>query len=122
MTVAGVLQQPFGAALVPGQQDTWPLTTARVSASAAIEFPELWAAVQYQQAMLRLEDGDVDDAQKSLRELLKVHPNWSQRILAVYYLRLISGEEIPLEPPSDEIPITPDLLAPEEVATPAPAS
>lgn len=124
LAMQGVFQHPFSAAGAPDQHALWALANTQTAVTAAVDFPEAWAGIQYQRAMLHLEEGSVDDGEKVLRELLRVHPNWSQRILAVYALMLITGEELSVEPPIDEIPVTPDIFAPEEPAaeTSAPAA
>lgn len=64
-------------------------------------------------AVCHLETGEVKDATEALHQLLDLDPESPFRPLASFYLMQLADEVIDLQPPSNRIPITPDIFTPE---------
>lgn len=108
-----MIQPPASANPLP-TMDIWSGLTSRTHYGALLEFPENWANTKLQQAMILLDQGDLELAKTTLGEIYEGHPEYSLRSLVVLYLTLLTGEEYEVEPPSAWIPIWGDMFAPEE--------
>jgi len=98
LALQSLLQMPFAAFSLPIQYELWPAFSARMAANAAIEIPERVGHLQMQSALAELELGQLDQARERLRKLIRDYPLCSQRFLAAYYLRLLTGKPIQVEP------------------------
>jgi tetratricopeptide (TPR) repeat protein len=113
-TLNSLLSQPFGSGLISIQHDLWPATMARAVVGALIQFPERWAQLHVEQALVQLEVGRLERATELLQGVLEGHPEYSQRGLVVFYLTMLTGEEYDITRPSDRIPVWPGMFAPDE--------
>jgi hypothetical protein len=113
--IKSLLEQPFAGDGVPQQLDLWAALKARLSISADLEIPERWAQLQLQCARAELEIGRPKSAASLLETLLERHPEFSQRAIAVFYLNLLTDKNYDARlPKRDDVPLGPDLFAPEE--------
>ncbi len=108
-----LVQPPMSSAPIP-TMDIWSAITLRTHANALVNFPERWATAKLQEALVRIDQGNLEAAKNALSAILDGHPEFSMRSLVVFYLTLITGEKYEMEPPSSWIPIWGDMFAPDE--------
>ncbi len=109
-----IIHQPPGFAEAYPVIDIWSGLSLMTHFSALRDFPERWAILKLQQALVRIDQGNLQAAKDVLQTIYDVHPEFSMRSLVVLYLSLITGEEYELEPPSQKIPIWDGMFVPDE--------
>ena len=67
----------------------------------------------WQRATAQIEVGHNDKAIEILQNLLEISPDTPLRILVSQYLIALTGEAIDPIPPSDRIPVTAEMFAPD---------
>lgn len=90
---------------------TWPVAQTRATIESLYQMPYEAAEVLFNIAVCQLEAGRNERAAEVFRRLLETNPETSLRPLVRVYLFHLTGERIPLPPPSDRIPVTPDMFA-----------
>ena len=96
-----------------GPAGNWPLHHTDVTADGLVTAPFQVADALLNVALCHLETGETKDAEAVLRRILEVAPSTSYRPLVRYYLAQFTGEFIDPLPPSQWIPVTPDMFAAE---------
>ncbi|MGH7128451.1 MAG: hypothetical protein ACREIV_07765, partial [Planctomycetaceae bacterium] len=92
----------------------WPSLHVQLSGEALLQTPHEIADAQFDAALSYLEAGENAKAEDLFRQSLDTAPETPLRPLTAFYLALLSDEDpVDVLPPSDQIPITPDLFAPE---------
>lgn len=98
-----------GIAPTPGNpqspQPPWPIPLTEAAAMYFAQRPQLVSSLRRQVALVELEAGGLEKAQRNFRALLKANPESPARPLAAVYLYQLTGEEIDPLPPSERIPI-----------------
>jgi tetratricopeptide (TPR) repeat protein len=121
--VAGNEQRRLASALTTG-----PLTATTSTPMPGERYPALHIAATSQivldrtaelgsyllnLALCRLEQGDIPAAKAALQRGLETVPDNGYWPLYLLYWECLTGEQLEVEPPSDWIPIEPDMFAPE---------
>lgn len=112
--IQALMVQPPSATNPAPTMDLWAAITLRTHAGALLEFPERWSLDKMQEAVVRLDQGDVEQAKAAFQAILKGNPEFSMRALVALYLTLITGEEVEPSPPSAWIPVWGDMFVPDE--------
>lgn len=108
-----LLEQPFATPLPERFVDLWPATTGRLAYSALAESTNRWAYDQLRIALVEIQIGQLKEGTVRLRDLLRQYPRFEYRGLAVFYLRLLTGEAISsFVPPPEDLPLDVSLLLP----------
>ena len=97
-----------------GSPSRWP--HLQISAAQSAQFPMRTEAsnMLFDVALCHLEKGDADRAVETFKECLDTMPESSYRPLIHFYLKTLTGEDIEIIPPSNQIPIEHDMFASEE--------
>lgn len=90
----------------------WPQFQIQASVSALYQQPVDLSDRLFNVALCHLESGRPKAAETVLQRVLDTDPETPLRPLVRFYLYMISDELIDLEPPSDWIPVSPELFAP----------
>ncbi len=101
------------------EMQTGRITQVQPALSANTSMRTEVAIMLFNVALCHLETGETELAVKALHQTLNVMPETEFRPLIGFYLAALTGETIDLIPPSDRIPIEPDMFATEEEAKPA---
>ncbi len=112
--IRALLVQPPAASAPNQTMDIWSGITLRTHANALVNFPERWATAKLQEALVRIDQGELEPARDALAAIYEGHPEFSMRSLVVFYLTLITGEQYEIEPPSAWIPVWGDMFSPDE--------
>lgn len=102
MLTAAPFVNPMPQLVVGG--NTWPVSQAVLSGSVFRARDEV-AVLRWTVATAYLESGECSQAARTLNTLLESEPNSVLRPVAALYLGLITGEDVPMEPPGEQIPI-----------------
>lgn len=108
-----IFQPPAAAAPAPSL-DIWPTITLSTHANALVRFPERWATVKLHEALIRIDQGNLEAATQALLAIYEGHPEFSLRSLVAFYLNLLTGETYEMLPPSQWIPVWDGMFAPDE--------
>lgn len=100
--LAGIAPSPANP---QSPQPPWPTTVTEAAAMYFTQRPQLVSSMRRQVAMVELEAGGLEKAQRNFRAMLQANPETPARPLAAFYLQQITGEEIDPLPPSERIPI-----------------
>lgn len=102
--------------LVPiGQmRDFWPIPQTLAMTDVLYRLPSHTSVLMWHIAIAHLEAGRVGAATVVFKKLLDTDPETPLRPLIRFYLYQMTDEWIDVVPPSDQIPVTPDLFAPDE--------
>lgn len=101
-----------------GSAGTWPLQHASAVANALERAPYQRAEMLVNAALCHLEAGQPQTAEAIFRQAIRIAPDTPFRPLVRFYLAHISGEHIDVVPPSQWIPVTPDIFEPESKPAP----
>ncbi len=91
----------------------WPLNQTRAATASLIQMPNQMAELRFHSALCHIEAGRLDEAAAVLRRILAENPETPLRCLVRFYLFQLTEELIDAYPPSDRIPVMPDMFAPE---------
>jgi hypothetical protein len=94
-------------------QDLWPIHQTSAVADSLFNSSSQAASLLWNIAMAHLENGRIAEAAAALKSTVEEDPETALRPLTRTYLRLTTGETIEAEPPSNLIPVTPDIFAPD---------
>jgi hypothetical protein len=92
----------------------WPAGHTGRILNALYRWPVDRAQLGLNMALTHLESGQVDLAEQVLQKTIDENPDTPLRRLTLFYLAQITDEKYDIEPPSDWIPISPEMFAPEE--------
>ena len=98
---------------VPPRPSTtpWPLGTTQATFELFYSVPEMVAGRRLDLALVLLEEGLVQTAEDTFRDVLSANPETPGRMLTAYYINELTGtNDVDFLPPSERIPI---LFAPE---------
>jgi hypothetical protein len=109
----GLLEQPPGALALPEQLDLNPAIQLTMFGDLFIRRTAERDQTLFDIARLQWEQGDIPATTKTLQTLLEANPETKLRPLVAWMLTLLTQEPWDPEPPSEQIPVTPDLFAPE---------
>lgn len=115
-SLRSLLVQPPATAAVSQTFDAWAAIISRIHAGALLGFPETWASAKFQEALARIDSGELTAAREALQSIYDLAPDFSQRSLVVLYLSLITGKDYELERPQDWIPIWDGMFTPDDEA------
>lgn len=124
--IRGALENAPLATAIPPRQDLMAYLAGRVAADSLFSFPERWAMTHMLIAVSELEHGRLSNARRAIKSILDTAPRASIRPLAVYYQRVLTGEDVPDLPPAPDAKDQPPqyldngAIAPPEATTSAP--
>lgn len=123
------LQLALGLSAAPGKQpglgmapltyapafvlDLKPILQSRLFGDLLLSYPARWDSSQLQKALALLQQGRVEEATSTLSAVLDYDPETELRPPIAFYLNILTGEPQSFVPPSDQIPITGDMFAPD---------
>jgi tetratricopeptide (TPR) repeat protein len=105
-----------------------PVYRAQVMADLLLTYPAQWSMTQLNRALCCFEQGQTEEARILLQQLLRYEPESEFRPVVAFYLNCATGERVPVEGPSQQIPVWGEMFAPDVPsasgtdATPAGAS
>lgn len=122
LRVEGIIATlPFSqASTVYLGKDAFPLMQMASFAEVYQQYAAQAAQFTLNEALLRLEQGDLEGAKVNFRSALDRAPGLPARPLLRFYWYCLTDEYLDIEPPQDWIPITPDLFVPETQSQAAP--
>ena len=91
----------------------WPIRQTSQTSNLLYRHPLQAVSRMLDVALCQLEAGRDADATKTFQRILGRYPETPARTLIAFYLYLLTDKIIDLNPPSNRIPITPDLFVPE---------
>jgi tetratricopeptide (TPR) repeat protein len=94
-----------------GTPDAWPIQHSDFATEGLYFVPYTAAESMLGIALCHLETGQLKEAERTLGHLLKIAPDTPFRALARFYQQQLTGESIEPYPPSQLIPVTPDMFA-----------
>jgi Tfp pilus assembly protein PilF len=100
----------------PFVQDLKPILQARLFGDLLLSYPTRWDNSQLQMALALLQQGRAPEATETLSAVLEYDPETELRPPIAFYVAMLTGEPQSFVPPSDQIPITGDMFAPDEAA------
>lgn len=112
--IQALLVEPPGVATTAPTLDLRAAIVVRTHFSALAEFPERWSTAKLTEALIRIDQGELEQARNALQAIYDGHPEFSMRALVVLYLTLITDQQFEMEPPSQWIPIWEEMFAPDE--------
>lgn len=89
----------------------WPQQQTDKVLGALYRWPIERAQVDLNIAMTFMESGEVDEAKETLETTVDENPDTPLRRLVLFYLSQLTGETYDVRPPSDWIPVSPDMFA-----------
>lgn len=95
----------------------WPLQQTNKVMTSLYLWPVQRAQSDLNVALSYIESGEVDLAEETLRRTIEENPNTPMRSITLFYLTQLTDEKFDLQPPSDWIPITPDMFESEAIET-----
>lgn len=101
---------------------TWPIQQTAAVQDLLYRLPGELSTLEWNVALCELEVGRTKRAAAAFRRILDADPETALRPLIQFYLYQITNELIDGEPPSNRIPVTPDMFAPEEPQAEGPAA
>ncbi|MCB9952291.1 MAG: hypothetical protein H6824_15045 [Planctomycetaceae bacterium] len=96
------------------EADIMPIRSRTRMAEMLASRQPAWDQTMFNVARLRWELGDVAGTQNALEAIYNNHPNSNIRPLVAWMLTVITQKEYDPTPPTDEIPVTEDMFAPDE--------
>lgn len=94
--------------------ELWPTYQTQQVVGAFDRYPHQVADIRFQIALSYLEGGRSEEAARTFQEILDESPETRLRPLIRFYLAQVTGEVVDSEPPSNRIPVTGDMFAPEK--------
>ena len=91
--------------------EPWPVNAAVSGARFLSEDLNASADARLRSAQLLVEMGEMEDARKNLEAILADHPDYAYRPMVGYYLWLLTGKAVDVDPPSNNVPL---LFEPDE--------
>ena len=91
-----------------------PVYRTQVMADLMLAFPPQWTGAQLNRALCCFEQGHTELGQDLLRQVLKYDPETEFRLAVAFYLSCASGVPVPLEGPSQQVPVWDGMFAPDE--------
>ncbi len=98
---------------VAGSSNVWPVHHTATLADSLYRWRDEQTQLLWYTAMMQLESGKSRLAAKTLNGILETNPDTMLRPLVRFYLFVLTQELIDLEPPSQWIPIEPEMFAPD---------
>jgi hypothetical protein len=95
-------------------RDVKPIMRSRMYGDVILSYAPRWSDTQLQNALALFQQGRIEEARQSLVSVLEYEPETELRPLIAFYLAVVTGEPQAFTPPSDAIPITADMFAPDE--------
>jgi tetratricopeptide (TPR) repeat protein len=90
-----------------------PVYRAQVLADLLLAYPSQWSTAQFSRALCAFEQGKHEQGRDLLREVLKSDPETEFRPAVAFYLNCATGEPVPVEGPSQQIPVWDGMFAPD---------
>ncbi|MEW4527167.1 hypothetical protein [Maioricimonas sp. JC845] len=88
--------------VMPDSLAGYPVVRSRLAADVALEHSLQWGTIEVIRAVVELEQGGTGAARRILSELLESDPETPLRPVAAVYLSGLTGEDVPVAPPSAE--------------------
>jgi hypothetical protein len=90
-----------------------PVYRAQVMADLLLTYPAQWSMTQLNRALCCFEQGQTEEARILLQQLLRYEPESEFRPVVAFYLNCATGERVPVEGPSQQIPVWGEMFAPD---------
>ncbi len=97
--------------IVEHSQMPWPLSATLAAYEYEVQQPTITSSIDLDIAFSYLETGQVEEATKLMKQILKKSPNSTARNLVTFYLTKMTGELIDPVMPRNRVPV---LFAPED--------